>query len=169
MDQYIGEIRMFAGNFAPSGWAFCNGQVLPIAENEVLYALLGTTYGGDGQTTFALPDLRGRLPIHQGTSSTGTSYSLGQTGGSETVSLSVNQLPSHTHVVNATDVSGTEPTPIGNLWADGLHRYSTNASTGTMFQEAISSEGGNQPHNNMMPFTAVHFIIALEGIYPSQG
>ncbi|GAA0357365.1 phage tail protein [Bacillus horti] len=169
MDQYIGEIRMFGGSFAPSGWAFCNGQLLQIAENELLYTLLGTTYGGNGQTNFGLPDLRGRVPIHQGSATTGTSYSLGQLGGSETVQLSVNQLPSHTHIVNATSDTGTEANPSGNVWANNVLQYSKSEVSGTMFQGALSSVGGNQPHNNIMPFTAIHFIIALEGIFPQQG
>lgn len=168
MDQYIGEIRMFAGSYAPDGWAFCNGQLLQISENDLLFMLLGTTYGGDGRTTFGLPDLRGRVPVHQGHSSTGTSYALGQLGGSETVQLTVNQMPAHTHIARVSSNTGTEASPAGNVWANSVPQYSKSEVNGVMYQGALQAVGGNQPHNNMMPFTAIHFIIALHGIFPQQ-
>ncbi|MUG68730.1 MULTISPECIES: phage tail protein [Paenibacillus] len=166
MDQYIGEIRMFAGDFAPVGWELCDGRLLHIQDYELLFSLLGTTYGGDGLTTFGLPDLRGRVPIHYGTSSAGTHYALGQKGGSEVASLTVNHLPPHTHIVNAASTPGTEASPTGHVWAAGIPQYAQGEVSGTMVQGALESAGGNQPHNNMMPTLAVHFMIATEGIYP---
>ncbi|WP_134682956.1 phage tail protein [Brevibacillus migulae] len=168
MESYIGEIRMFAGNFAPAGWALCNGQLLSISENEPLFMLLGTTYGGDGQTTFALPDLRGRIPIHTGQNPrSGTSFALGQMGGTETVTLTTGQLPMHTHVPLAAS-TGTSNSPAGSYWAGELSIYSTEAPDGQMDPALLGSTGGGQPHDNVMPYTAVNFIISLYGIYPSQ-
>ncbi|HZG13948.1 MAG TPA: tail fiber protein [Candidatus Bathyarchaeia archaeon] len=168
MESYLGEIRMFAGNYAPEGWALCNGQILSIAENEPLFILLGTTYGGDGETTFALPDLRGRIPIHLGVNpKTGTNYSLGQMGGTETVTLTTDQLPVHTHVPLAASV-GTAVSPGGAYWAGNLSIYSTDAPDGQMDAALIGSTGGGQPHDNMMPYATVNFIISLYGIFPSQ-
>jgi microcystin-dependent protein len=171
MDQYVGEIRMFGGNFAPVGWAFCDGSLLPISENETLFALIGTTYGGDGQTTFALPDLRGRLPLHMGTNpSTGTAYLLGAKSGVETVTLTPGQLPRHTHTVQASALAGTSNTPEGNVWASGKLLYADGSSSPalTMSPGSLSSAGNNQPHSNIMPYLTISFIIALEGIFPSQ-
>jgi microcystin-dependent protein len=169
-DQYLGEIRMFAGNYAPEGWAMCNGQLLMINQNEALYSLIGTTYGGDGQTTFALPDLQGRVPVHTGRNNvTGTVYPLGQKGGTETVTLVADQLPRHTHAVNAQSQAGTSSTPDNNYWATGqVNLYASTAANGTMGSSAIGITGGNMAHNNVMPYFAVSFIIALQGIYPSQ-
>lgn len=172
MDQYVGEIRMFGGNFAPLGWAFCNGQLLSIAENDLLFMLLGTTYGGDGQTTFAVPDLRGRVPIHMGQNpTTGTSYPLGQMAGTETVTLTSQQMPAHTHAVNAVSTDGTEPNPSNALWAtSNLYEFSEQGiATTPMLTTAVSAVGGSQPHDNIMPFQCVNFIIALEGLFPHQG
>jgi microcystin-dependent protein len=169
-DQYLGEIRMFAGKYAPEGWAMCNGQLLSIADYPELFSLIKTTYGGDGQTTFALPDLRGRLPVHMGRNTeTGTVYPLGQMGGTETVTLTYDQLPNHTHAVNAQSGAGTTSNAANNYWAAGpVNMYSSIGANGTMGGSAIGITGGNMPHNNVMPYLAVNFIIALQGIYPIQ-
>lgn len=164
-DQYVGEIRMFSGNYTPQGWAMCNGQILNIAENEVLYTLIGTTYGGDGKTTFGLPDLRGRLPIH-----TGNGYALGSFGGTETVTLSTAQLPSHTHPVSVSNSPGTSDSPSNAYWASStINRYANTASNGIMDPGTISPVGGSGEHDNIMPYAVLTFIIALVGIYPTQG
>lgn len=168
-EAYVGEIRTFAGNYAPQGWALCDGSLLNISENEALYSLISTTYGGDGRTTFALPDLRGRVPVHMGLNTmTGTSFPLGQKAGTETVTLTTAQLPEHTHTVNASS-SGTMYIPTNAIWAasNGL-QYSTNNPDGTMSATATSAVGGNQPHNNMMPFLTVSYIICLYGTYPTR-
>jgi microcystin-dependent protein len=163
---YVGEIRMFAGNFAPVGWMFCEGQVLPISENEVLFVLIGTTYGGDGESVFALPDLRGRIPIHQG-----NGFVLAETGGSEQVTLTQQQIPQHTHPL-VVSTSPPEPTagPDGSLLADagatGLYATTTSPAT-AMHGAAVSSVGGSQPHDNLAPYLCVNFIISLFGIFPS--
>ncbi|MFC0252218.1 phage tail protein [Massilia consociata] len=170
-DHYVGEIRMFAGNYAPEGWAMCNGQVLPISGNEALFSLIGPIYGGDGQATFALPDMRGRVPISAGTAArTGTSYILGQSAGTETVTLSSVELAPHTHPVNAQSVPGTVSTPTNGYWATvavtAYERPGAPPLSG-MSARAISIEGGGQAHDNMMPYMTLTFIIALSGIYPS--
>ena len=162
-DPYVGEIRMFAGNYAPAGWLFCEGQLLSIAENAVLFQLIGTTYGGDGINTFALPDLRGRLPIHQG-----PGIVLGQLGGSETVTLTTQQMPAHTHTVYATTNSNTASLPGGNYLASGPDIYDQNKPGTDTMGPAISSAGGNQPHNNFQPYLCVDFIISLYRVFPSQ-
>lgn len=170
MPPYIGTIMPFAGNFAPAGWAKCDGSLLPIAENEALYALIGTTYGGDGQETFALPDLRGRVPLHQGQGRGLSINVIGEAGGVETVTLTTNQLPAHTHPVAANSGAGTSASPAGGVWAAGpANAYTASAAANTtMSGAAISASGGGQPHENMLPFLAVNFCIAVEGIYPSQ-
>ncbi|WLR52037.1 tail fiber protein [Bacillus tianshenii] len=170
MEQYIGEIRMFSGNYAPQGWAFCDGQILPISQNEALYSLIGGIYGGDGRTTFALPDYRGRIPLHQGTNPlTGTTYNLGQKGGTETVTLIEQHLPSHTHRVAASSQAGTSNDPTNAVWSgSGINQYSDQTPDGTMSQEAITDVGGNQAHENMMPSLTISYIIALTGIYPQR-
>jgi microcystin-dependent protein len=170
-DPFLGEVRMFAGNFAPVGWAFCNGQLLPIAENDALFFLLGTTYGGDGQVTFALPDLRGRTPIHQGSASGLTPRTLGELTGTETVTLTAAQIPSHFHPVHAVSGVGTQAAPGGASWAaasTGEKQYSQASPNTSMAANCTSIAGGGQPHDNMAPFQAVSFIIALQGIFPSQ-
>jgi len=160
---YVGEIRMFAGNFAPAGWMFCEGQILPIFEYETLFNLIGTTYGGDGQSTFVLPDLRGRLPLHQG-----NGYMLAQTGGVETVTLTTSQIPIHTHPI-AFQQSGTRATPKGTIPASSpLRQFSASASgLTTMNPNMVGPVGGSQPHENFMPYLCVDFIISLFGIFPS--
>jgi microcystin-dependent protein len=161
---YVGEIRMFAGNFAPAGWAFCDGQLLLISDNDALFNLIGTTYGGDGQTTFALPDLRSRVPIHQG-----PGFVLAQRGGEEAVTLNVNQIPAHSHQANADAGKGTQVSPAGNVWASSAnYPYSPNAPNAAMAPEAVGLSGGSQPHDNMSPFVGINFILSLFGIYPTS-
>lgn len=163
---YVGEIRMFGGNFAPSGWLFCEGQILPISEYETLFALIGTTYGGDGQSTFALPDLRGRIPIHQG-----NGFVIAETGGTEQVTLSVNQIPAHTHPFLGSTNNGSGSSPSGTTFGRNASApfYTTDTSVGTVPLQAstISSIGGSQPHDNFQPYLCVDFIISLYGIFPS--
>nr|WP_199001595.1 tail fiber protein [Flavobacterium sp. ASV13] len=169
---YVGEIRMFAGNFAPAGWMFCEGQLLPISEYETLFQLIGTTYGGDGESTFSLPDLRGRVPIHNGTASyDGTNYSIGETGGVEDVTLTINQIPSHSHSLLATtDLASTANPSEAYLssTATGNKIYSTGAPTIALNNAVITPDGGSQPHTNFQPYLCVDFIISLFGIFPSQ-
>jgi microcystin-dependent protein len=166
-DMYVGEIRQFAGNFAPQGWALCNGAILPIAEYETLFTLIGTTYGGNGESTFALPDLRGRLPVHQG-SSGGASYVMGQAAGTEQVTLISLQMPVHSHTPAAAGTGGMD-NPGGNFWAtSGSNAYAQPPGTTMMNPASIAIAGGSQPHDNMHPYLAVTYIIALYGIYPSQ-
>jgi microcystin-dependent protein len=163
---YVGEIRMFAGNFAPAGWMFCEGQLLPISEFETIFNLIGTTYGGDGQSTFQLPDLRGRVPIHQG-----NGFTLVATGGEEGVTLTVNQIPSHSHPYLAATDAGNAATPLGNFVAGaatGTVPYFNSAAKTAMGANAIGSTGGSQPHTNFQPYLCVDFIISLFGIFPSQ-
>lgn len=166
---------MFGGNFAPRGWAFCNGQILPIAQNTALFSILGTTYGGNGQTTFALPDLRGRSPMQWGQGPGLTPRSLGEASGTETVTLLTNQMPAHTHALRANSGQGDSFSPDGTVSAIGvdasqqpLNIYSSGTVNATMNPAAIGAAGGSQPHDNMSPFLCVSFIIALEGIYPSR-
>ena len=161
---YVGEIRMFGGNFAPAGWMLCQGQLLPISENETLFNLIGTTYGGDGQSTFALPDLRGRLPLHQG-----TGFVLAETGGVETVTLTVQQIPAHSHPLLASADSATTINPQNNVASVTATAtpYFNIAPATALSPQAISSTGGSQPHNNFQPYLCVDFIISLFGIFPS--
>lgn len=170
-EPYIGEIRMFAGNFAPNGWAFCEGQTLPIAENDALFTLIGTTYGGDGQETFNLPNLASRVPIHMGTGPDGTAYTIGQMGGTEQETLTVQQIPVHAHPLLASTADGTFNNPEGAVLAQtpaGIFPYFEDAPTSNMSAGAISPVGGSQPHENVQPFLCVNFIISLFGIFPSQ-
>ena len=166
-EPFIGEIKMFGGNFAINGYAFCDGTLLPIDQNDTLYSLLGTTYGGDGQTTFGLPDLRGRVPIHQG-SLQGTNFVLGEEAGTETVTLTQTQIPPHTHAMNASSNAAGSGNPQGGVPANtsNLNIYSPTAPDNQM-GSSISPTGGNQPHDNMIPYLCVTFIISLYGIYPS--
>lgn len=168
---YIGEIRMFAGNFAPAGWMFCQGQTLAISEYDTLFNLIGTTYGGDGQETFRLPDLQSRIPVHQGTAASGTNYQLGEAGGVESVTLSTQQIPSHTHPLTAVGGQpGNQVSPAGNLPAMSLNvvPFVNEAPTGNFAAGAVGPAGGSQPHDNMQPYLCVSFIISLFGIYPSE-
>jgi len=168
-EPFVGEIRMFAGNFAPRGWAYCDGQLLAIAQNDALFSLLGTNYGGDGRTTFGLPDLRGRLPMHQ---NPGTGFRLGQKGGTETVTLTVNQLPSHTHTLKYSQNRADTSNPVDSVLArsaSGDRQYAAQATNiAGMHPDAVALIGGSRNHNNMPPFLCLHFIIALFGIYPSR-
>lgn len=163
---YVGEIRMFAGNFAPAGWQLCEGQLLPISENETLFQLIGTTYGGDGQSTFALPDLRGRIPIHQG-----NSFTLAETGGAEEITLTVNQIPAHTHALLATSNTATTQTAAMQVMAAStgatVSPYGSDAPLTNLAPTSIAAVGGSQPHTNFQPYLCVNFIISLFGIFPS--
>jgi microcystin-dependent protein len=162
---YVGEIRMFAGNFAPAGWNFCDGTIVPISENETLFNLIGTTYGGDGQSTFQLPDLRGRLPMHMG-----NGFNLAQTGGEESVTLTVNQIPAHSHPLLASLNNAAANAPTGNVTGQtgATQIYREVNPDAAMSSLAITSTGGNQPHDNFQPYLCISFIISLFGIYPSQ-
>lgn len=167
-NPFVGEIRMFGGNFAPAGWAFCSGQLLSISQNDVLFALIGTTYGGDGQNTFGLPDMRSRIPVHQG-NGPGGSYVIGQMSGTETVTLTTAQLPAHGHVIQATSTGRSTTDPTGGIPASSaLGPYNTAAPDTAFGPQMIGNAGGSQPHDNMMPFLCVSFIISLFGIFPSQ-
>jgi microcystin-dependent protein len=164
---YVGEIRMFAGNFAPAGWMFCEGQLLPISEYETLFNLIGTTYGGDGQSTFALPDLRGRVPLHFG-----NGFTLAETGGVEDVTLTVSQIPAHSHALLGTNNQASSFAPLNQV--GGVTQLATTTPYGTdnpsvtLSPQAVSAIGGSQPHNNFQPYLCVDFIISLFGIFPSQ-
>jgi microcystin-dependent protein len=168
---FLGEIRMFGGNFAPLGWAFCDGQLVPIAENDQLFTLIGTTYGGDGEQTFALPDLRGRLPIHQGTGPGLSTFVMGENGGAEEVTLTVNQIPAHSHAPIAVGGAvGSQIDPAGNLPAQSFNvtPYINDAPTGNFNSAAIAPAGGSQPHTNLQPYLCIRFIIAVSGDFPTQ-
>lgn len=164
---FVGEIRMFAGNFAPAGWMFCQGQLLPISENETLFQLIGTTYGGDGQETFALPNLASRVPVH-----VGPGFAQGQSGGAESVTLTTSQIPAHSHVPQAFSGTGNQNSPGGGFWAASSpatqFATSVNVPSLAMANGTLASAGGSQPHDNMVPFLAINFIISLFGIFPSQ-
>lgn len=168
-EPFLAEIRMVGFNFAPRGWAFCDGQILPINQHQALYSLLGTTYGGDGRTSFALPDLRGRVPIHVD-SSNGGSHTLGQKGGEETHTLSANEMPSHTHTVQATSAAGNNPNPSGRVLAGSApsELYSAASALKAMRSGTITNTGGGQAHNNMQPYQVLNFCIALQGLFPSR-
>ena len=163
---YVGEIRIFAGNFAPAGWMFCDGAILPISENDTLFNLIGTTYGGDGQSTFALPDLRGRIPLHQG-----NGFILAETGGTETITLTVSQIPAHTHPFLASGDLGSSPDAVGAVTAQsrtaGVDFYLEDVPTVSMAPGAIGPVGGSQPHSNLQPYLGLNFIISLFGLYPN--
>jgi microcystin-dependent protein len=161
---YVGEIRMFAGNFAPAGWMFCEGQLLPISENETLFQLVGTTYGGDGQSTFALPDLRGRVPLHQG-----NGFILAETGGVEQVTLTVPQLPAHSHPLLGSTNTASSPTATNQIIGKSttIDAFINAQPSDPLAGTAITPIGGSQPHNNMQPYLCVDFIISLFGIFPS--
>lgn len=171
MTPYIGQITLVAFNFAPVGWAFCNGQLLPIDQYAALFQLIGTTYGGDGQTTFALPNLQSRIPLHQGQGTGTSNYIIGQTGGSEQVTLTSDQAPSHTHQAVCFTSGSNSGSPVNGIWAqasvDQPYKGST-TGTANMATGAIGPAGGSQPHPNLMAYQALNYIIALEGIFPTQ-
>ena len=171
VETFLGEIRMFAGNFAPTGWAFCQGQLLPIAQNQALFSLLGTTYGGDGRTTFALPDLRGRVPVGFGQGPGLSNRVIGEKFGSELVTLNINQMPSHNHTVNAVTTEGNQNLPTNSLPANTKaldKEYSDANANTTMKATMVNPTGGSQPFGVSQPSLGVNFIIALQGIYPSR-
>ena len=169
-EPFVGEIRMFAGNFAPRGWAFCDGQLLAVSQNDALFSLLGTIYGGDGRTTFGLPDLRGRVPIHAGHGPGLSERRLGARAGEEHVTLTTNQLPAHTHSFHATTLPGSESSPENNVLAESpqIQPFIEDAPSVNMGNTSIASVGGSLSHTNIMPYLCVHFIISLFGIYPSR-
>lgn len=160
---FLSEIKIVSFNFAPKGWALCNGQLLPINQNQALFALLGTTYGGNGQTTFALPDLRGLVPIHFG-----NGHLLGEEAGSTSVTLNQTQMPQHFHIAQASPTSGATPLAVGNVLASALNVYRPPDNLTPLSPPTVSNIGGSQPHNNMMPYLVLNFIIALQGIFPSR-
>jgi len=173
-EPFVGEIRMFAGNFAPRGWAFCDGQLLAVSQNDALFSLLGTVYGGDGRTTFGLPDLRGRIPLHAGSGPGLSQRRLGSKGGAEKVTLTVNQIPNHHHEAQCRiDDNGKQQSPANNVWAktSGGQNLFSNLPPNPNLKidtNSISNVGGSRSHTNLMPFLCVHFIVALVGIYPSR-
>ena len=168
-EPFLAEIRIVGFNFAPRGWAFCDGQILPINQNQSLYSLLGTTYGGDGRTSFALPDLRGRTPIHVGRSNGGVDHMLGSKSGEETHTLAGNEMPQHDHVMMASSSTGNSPIPAGNvLGVSASPAYHEASSLVSMGSSAIANVGGGQAHENMQPWLAVNFCIALMGLFPSR-
>lgn len=163
-EPFVGEIRIFAGNFAPRGWAFCDGQLLAVSQNDALFALFGTIYGGDGRTTFGLPDMRGRIPIHPS-----PTHRIGQKGGAEEVTLTVSQLPSHTHSWKASSQGAAERNPLNKVLGQALTQiYIQDSPTVDLAASSITAVGGSQSHTNLMPFLCIHFIVALFGIYPSR-
>ena len=169
---FVGQVLMFGGNFQISGWAFCQGQLMSIAQNDVLFALIGTTYGGDGQSTFALPDLRGRVPLNQGTLAGGGTYTIGQVSGVENVTLTLAQEAVHNHLANCNSAAGSSTNPAGGIWAlnPNLDPYS-NAPTGAVMKAtaiANGPAGGPQPHSNLIPYQTLNYLIALQGVFPSR-
>lgn len=170
-NPFVGEIKMFAGSFAPRGYALCNGQLLAVSQNDALFSLLGTIYGGDGRTTFGLPDLRGRVPLHQGTGPGLSPRPIGQKAGSENVTLTSQQLASHTHTLQSTQTAGSTQEPVGREIAPaggGTDVYAEDLDPVNMNAQAIANKGGSQSHTNIMPFQCINFIIALVGVYPSR-
>jgi microcystin-dependent protein len=172
MTAYVGEIRLFAGNFAPAGWAFCDGQLMPISENETLFNLIGTTYGGDGQQTFALPNLQSRVPIHAGTGASGTTYQLGEMAGVESVTLTTQQIPSHSHPLMGSSSTASSTDPVGNVGARvtaaAVFPYGSDNPSQVLSPQAMGPHGGSQPHENTQPFLCINFIISLFGVFPTQ-
>lgn len=170
-DQYVGEIRMFAGAYAPEGWRLCDGTLLPVADPQyqTLFALIGTTYGGDGVKDFALPDLRGRIPISQGQGTGLAVRAIGDAGGGETVTLQQAEMPAHSHPAQACSGAGTQASPENGIWAAFSNEYATKGSSvGNMLSSAIGNAGGSQPHDNVMPYLTLNFIIAFQGIWPDR-
>jgi len=172
MDPFVAEIRIVPFNFAPKGWAWCDGQLLPLSQNTALFSLLGTTYGGDGKSNFALPDLQGRAPMHPGQGPGLSQHFLGETGGSETVTLLESEIPLHAHVLRGDRNTSESPDPTGNVLGRGssLSAYQsvTNSSLVAMAPEALAPAGGDQPHNNLMPYLTFYFVIALQGVFPPR-
>jgi microcystin-dependent protein len=173
-DQFVGEIRIFGFNFPPTGWAFCNGQLFPISQNTALFSLLGTFYGGDGKSTFALPDLQGSVPIHQGQGPGLSLRDIGETGGGPAVTLIDSELPAHNHQMAGNTVAGNLSSPGNNLWAPLSGRtppnlYSSGPANTTMSPSALGIAGGSLPHNNMSPYLVLNFCIALQGVFPPRG
>jgi microcystin-dependent protein len=169
-DPFVAEIRIFPFNFAPKGWAWCDGQLLPLSQNTALFSLLGTTYGGNGKSNFALPNLQGRAPMHPGQGPGLSLHDLGETGGSETVTLLESEIPSHAHTLRArTDLADT-PTPAGHTLARSLNRFQSNTSANlvSMADTALAPAGGDQPHNNMQPYLTFYFCIAMQGVFPPR-
>ena len=173
---FLAEIRIFTFNFAPKGWAFCDGQILPLSQNTALFSLLGTTYGGNGTSNFALPNLQGCAPLHFGQGAGLSLYNLGETGGSTTVTLLNSEIPTHTHSAACNSSAGGQMTPGHNVWGTAKvgrqaeNRYSSSAGTGPMMApSALAAEGGGQPHNNLPPYLTLNFCIALQGVYPPRG
>ena len=166
---YVGEIRMFAGNFAPAGWMFCDGQTLPISENETLFQLIGTTYGGDGESTFNLPNLQSRIPIHMGTGPDGTNYQIAEMAGTEQETLSTQQIPSHTHPFTVSTNPANTNSPVGNVLGEQgtINLFLVDAPSQSMNAASVTPAGGSQPHENTQPFLCINYIISLFGIFPS--
>lgn len=170
-DPFVAEIRIFPFNFAPRGWAFCNGQILPISQNTALFSLLGTTYGGNGQSTFALPDMQGNAPMHPGQGPGLSLHDLGETGGSETVTLLQSEIPAHSHSWTASNQDGNDQSPVNELFAGGVGGVSTYAAPSAIQgfnPSTLAPAGGDQPHNNMQPFLTLNFNIALQGVFPPR-
>lgn len=170
-EPFVGEIRMFAGNFAPNGWMFCEGQTLPISENEVLFQLIGTTYGGDGEETFNLPNLASRVPIHMGTGPDGTTYQLGEMAGTEQETLTVQQIPNHTHVLTVSTAAGGSNAPASDkvlAASPSVQIYIVDSPDNQLAPSAVTPAGGSQPHENTQPFLCINFIISLFGVFPTQ-
>jgi microcystin-dependent protein len=170
-DPFVAEIRIFPFNFAPRGWAWCNGQLLPLSQNTALFSLLGTTYGGDGKSNFALPDLQGRAPMHPGQGPGLSLHDLGETGGSATVTMLESEIPSHSHAVNASEADGTERGPGGQRLATGvgISQYESALSMTNLSSSTVAPAGGDQPHNNLQPYLTFYFNIALQGVFPPRG
>jgi microcystin-dependent protein len=171
MDPFVAEIRIFPFNFAPKGWALCDGQLMPISQNTALFSLLGTTYGGDGKSNFALPDMRGNAPMHPGQGPGLSLHDLGETGGSDTVSLLQSEMPAHTHGWTASNQAGTDQSPINEMFAGGvggIAMYATPTSITQLNPNALPPVGGNQPHNNLMSYLTLNFCIALQGVFPPR-
>lgn len=170
-DPFVAEIRIFGFNFAPIGWALCNGQILPISQNTALFSLLGTTYGGNGQTTFALPNMQGNAPMHPGQGPGLSLHDLGETGGSETVTLLQSEIPAHSHNFVCSNADSNAQGPTGNRFGGGIGiaLYATPGALAQLANEALTPAGGDQPHNNMMPYLTLNFCIALQGVFPPRG
>ncbi len=162
-EPFLGEVKIISWNFPPKGWAFCNGQLLPINQNQALFSILGTTYGGDGRVTFGLPNLQGRTPVH-----VGNGIALGELGGETAHTLNISELPAHNHVPVGSSNTATDPSPAGNVWPKDPNNPFNTASNTAMSPQCISATGGSQPHENMSPYLVLNFVIALQGIFPSQ-